>query len=68
MDPDKIVILSMFCGEQGYVDEKKTVEETWSKDAVKAGFRHIFYAEAPKGVQPGLYGNVLYVKCRPGRL
>lgn len=58
----------MFCQEQGYVDEKNAVEETWGHMASAAGFRHIFYSETPSGAESGLYGNTLYVECGSGRM
>lgn len=55
----------MFCGQPGYLAEKRAVQSTWGADAKAAGYRHIFYAESPDG-QTRLDGDTLLLPCPPG--
>lgn len=66
IDLSRVVILSMFCNKDLYVKEKIAVEQTWGQDAVKAGFKHIFYTETDKNTR--LSGNVLYISCPGSRV
>ena len=68
IDPSKIIILSMFCNKQGYIDEKNAVKKTWGYDAIKAGFKHIFYTETLTNNESKLDGNILYVNSGSERL